>query len=134
MTSPAQKLTGMRLDGGWTVKSLIPRAATATGGYFSQGYTAESVTGEKAFLKALDFSEALTSPDPARALQALTEAYNFERDLLQKCTSNRLSRIIRVLGHGTVQVPPGGGINAVQYLILEFAGSGDIRKQQGRRR
>src|SRR5439155_2254454 len=108
------------LDGDWTVVEAIELAEDHTGGHFSQGYVVKRKDGLQAFLKALDFSKALTSEDPARALQAMTEAFNFERDILSQCRG--LDRIVRVYGEGKVTVSG----QTVQYLIFELA-KGDVR-------
>ena len=76
--TPAQQLVGKELSNGWKVESLIDRPKTATGGYFSSSYIVRSDDGEKAFLKAMDYRKALGSSDPARELQSMTAAYNFE--------------------------------------------------------
>jgi serine/threonine protein kinase len=123
----AAHLEGLTLDGGWKVVSRLPREAGATGGRFSVGYIIENDKGQKAFLKALDFSEAHKAPDPARMLQAMTEAFNFERDTLALCRGRRMHRVATALAEGSVTVP--GGDYAVQYLIFELA-TGDIRAQQ----
>jgi serine/threonine protein kinase len=83
----------------------------------------ENQDGEEAFMKALDYSGALASRDPARMLQAMTEAYNFERDVLQKCRDRRLTRVVRAIADGSVQVPTLSGTEVVQYLIFEKADS-----------
>ena len=126
MQTPAQQLVGKELPNGWKVEELIDRPATATGGHFSASYIVRSGNGEKAFLKAMDYRKALESEDPARELQTMTAAYNFERDILRKCENNRLSRIVRVLDFG--KLPPEGGdaSSVVEYLIFELA-RGDIR-------
>ena len=75
----------------------------------------------------MDYQRALASSDPAGELQAMTAAYVFERNLLQKCKERRLSRIVNVLDSGTLRSSgsdPGG---VVQYLIFEIA-NGDIRE------
>lgn len=94
--------------------------AFATGGRFSECYLVQSEDGTRAFLKALDYSAALKSPDPARVLQAMTEAYNFERDLLAKCSTRGMDRVVRGISDGSIQIDdlPSG---VVQYLILELA-------------
>ena len=124
--TPAQLLVGKELSNGWKVEKLIDRSTSATGGHFSTSYIVRSLSGDQAFLKAMDYRKALESPDPAKALQRMTEAFNFERDVLQKCMSNNLSRIVKVLDSGTV--PAGGDdpSSVVQYLIFELA-RGDIR-------
>lgn len=120
--SPAQKLDGMTLANGWTVLSQINKKPGATGGFFSVGYRVIHENGSEAFLKAIDFSGALASRDPARELQELTETFNFERDLLAKCGSKNLDRIVRALEDGSVTVD---GL-PVPYLIFELANC-DIR-------
>jgi hypothetical protein len=122
MKTPAQQLLGMTLDGGWKVVQEIPFSPGRTGGNFSHGYIVEGTGGEKAFLKALDYSRALKAPDPAKVLQALTEAYNFERRVLERCRDKRLDRVVMAIADGTVRVAG----EPVQYLVLELA-EGDAR-------
>lgn len=126
MPTPAEKLAGLTLADGWKVVSPIAKSPSSTGGHFSHCYNVEKGDGSKAFLKALDYSSALQAPDPARALQALTAAYNFERDLLAKCRARNMDRVVRAVGDGSVIV----GSDTVQYLILERA-QGDIRAHLG---
>ena len=128
--TPAQQLVGKELPNGWKVEKLIDRPETATGGHFSTSYIVRSDNGEKAFLKAMDYTKALKSSDPARALQIMTAAYNFERDILEKCKSRNLSRIVRVLDFGTLPPQDGDASNVVEYLIFELA-KHDIRSFVG---
>src|SRR6266513_2079906 len=102
MPKPAEQLLGKTLNGGWKVVQQIQRAPGATGGRFSEGYIAESPKGKRAYLKALDYSSALQSSDPARELEKLTAAYNFERDLLAKCKDKKLDRIVVSLADGSI--------------------------------
>lgn len=113
----------MTLDGGWNVLQDLPRSPASTGGNFSHGYIVEK-DRTRAFLKALDYSRALKASDPAVALQAMTEAYIFERRVLQRCRDRRLDRLVVALDDGTVRVAG----EPVQYLILELA-EGDARSQ-----
>jgi len=124
--SPAQQLSGRTLPGGWTVGQILERPPGGTGGHFSRSYLVKSSDGKVAFLKALDFTEALKkSPDPARTMQLVTTAFNYERDLLAACKQRRLSRVVTVLADGMVRVSDSlDGI--VQYLIFEQA-NGDAR-------
>ena len=124
--TPAQQLVGKHLTNGWEVLELVDKPQNSTGGHFSTSYIVRSASGEKAFLKAMDYRKALTSPDPARELQVMTEAFNFERGLLEKCISNNLSRIVKVLDSGTIAALIGDPSSVVQYLIFELA-SGDVR-------
>lgn len=126
-STPAQELVGKTLDKGWRVVERLERTARATGGHFSVSYIVEDANKKRAFLKALDFSGALLDLDPAAELQRLTASYNFERNLLEKCKSSRLSRIAGVLDSGTLRPASGNPTDVVQYLIFELAPSGDIR-------
>ena len=127
MLAPAYRLEGLQLDGEWTVGPRVDLGADATGGNFSCCYNVTRRDGAKAFLKALDFSRALAAPDPARAFEALTVAYNFERDLLTMCANRRMDRVVRAVGDGKVNVENRPEM-VVQYLIFEFADC-DLRKQ-----
>jgi serine/threonine protein kinase len=112
----------MTIADGWKIESKVSQQPGATGGRFSVGYLVSSPSGQRAFLKALDFSDALSSEDPAAELEALTSAYNFERDVLRRCRDRRMSRVIRVIADGSVRVglePP----EIVQFLIFELAPS-----------
>lgn len=120
-------LVGLTLPGGWRVLSSLPPDPRRTGGYFSEGYVVEHDSGTKGFLKALDFAGALNAPDPATELQALTEAFNFERDVMNRCRQRRLDRVVLAIADGKITVPGcdvAGGL--VQYLIFELA-DGDLR-------
>lgn len=128
MLPSAERLTGLKLEGGWNVISPAPKEKNSTGGYFSKGYFVENDDGRKAFLKALDISRALREDDPALALQSLTEAFNFERDVLIKCKDERLDHIVLAIDSGTVRFENAFDGGAVQYLIFELA-DGDVRKQ-----
>lgn len=126
---PAECLLGLDLHRGWNVDSFVHRPPTSTGGKFSVGYLVINTDGRKAYLKALDFSAAFQQPDPSRALEDLTKAYNFERDLLAQCKDKVLHRVVTPLADGTVEVPGNfGPLGNVSYLIFELA-MGDIRKE-----
>lgn len=112
-------LLGLTVGDGWKVVEQQTPKPSATGGNFSVGYIVENARGQRAFLKALDYSRALRSPDPARALQALTEAYNFERDILARCRG--MSRVVTAIADGSVIVTANGTPEVVQFLILEKA-------------
>jgi len=120
--NPSEHLVGATLDADWTVIEMIVRSPDATGGHFSTSYRARDGSGRWAFLKALDFSSALASLDPAQELMLLTSHFVFEGELLRLCTENGLDRVVRMLGSGTIV----GGTVPVPYLILELADR-DIR-------
>lgn len=128
MLPPAEMLLGKILDGGWRVVEKITKDPGATGGYFSVCYIVEDNQGRKAFLKALDYSKALREMDPAIALMNITKIFNFEREVLSKCRSERLDKVVIAITDGTWR---SGGLSdsgVVQYLIFELA-DGDLRKQ-----
>ncbi len=116
----AAKLSGYTLEGGWEVVRHIDLSST-TGGCFSEAYIVKDKRGDRAFLKALDYSRALQAHDPASELQRLTESYNFERGLLQLCRSRRFDRVVSALADGKVTVAG----EVVQYIIFELA-DGDL--------
>ena len=126
--SAAEHLEGMTLPGGWTVGKKVTYAPSS-GGMFSVPYIVADSDGKEHFLKALDFSDAFNQPDPARALQDLTSAYNHERDILEHCKQRDLSRVVVAVTHGYAQVAGFDPISGqVAYLIFELAES-DVRKQ-----
>ncbi|MGI8655578.1 MAG: protein kinase domain-containing protein [Pyrinomonadaceae bacterium] len=128
MVTPAQLLAGKTLDGGWVVGNMIIRPPDATGGHFSCSYNVQSKDGMPAFLKAMDYSAALNSPDPATELQAMTKAYNFERDIVMKCRNRHLDRVVRAITSGKFHISESGVNGPVEYLIFEQADK-DIRGQ-----
>jgi eukaryotic-like serine/threonine-protein kinase len=117
-------MKGMVLDGRWTVGDLIEPGPLGTGGHFSVTYRLSDAAGQTAFLKALNLERALRSVDPARAIEAMTKAFNFERDLLATCGERQMSKVVRALGDGAVAVNG----TYVNYLIFEEADGGDIRQ------
>ncbi|MEX0829925.1 MAG: protein kinase [Nitrospirales bacterium] len=125
-STPAHCLQGKELRDGWMVTEMITRKPTSTGGKFSVGYKVQSKVGQEAFLKALDFSAAINCPDPARELQHMTEAYNFERDVLSKCKHKKLRRVMTPILDGSIIIDGFGIYSPVYYLIFDLA-IGDIR-------
>lgn len=124
--APAGRLAGLRLDGGWTVVREIVRTHEQTGGRFSRSYEIKNDDGRNAFLKALDYSGAFATDDPPSALNSLTRAFLFERDLLQLCANRGMDRVVRAVGFGNAVVDTESLIGRVDYLIFEMASS-DLR-------
>ena len=124
-------LEGVDLGNGWTVLRHLSLPKSHTGGFFSYGYVVEHKDGREGYLKALDFFDPLYySEDPAGELLTLTESFVYERELLKRCATGRLSRVVRSLDHGTVRVDGFGEgvVSTVQYLIFELA-EGDVRSK-----
>jgi serine/threonine protein kinase len=127
--SPAEELLGLML-GEWRVIERYERDPHSTGGNFCVGYRVVHSDGRYGFCKALDYSAALSSGvDPARVLQIMTESYNFEREILQKCDEFGVSRVIRMMDNGVVNVE--GFFIPVNYMIFEYA-EFDIRRELDR--
>jgi serine/threonine protein kinase len=125
-TAPAHRLTGLTLPNGWKVVSRHPRPPGATGGKYSVCYDLER-NGQKAFLKALDLYRAADAPDLALALQGLTEAFNFEREILKTCGDRKMDRVISPIEEGEVRVDE-SPFGRVSYIIFEHADA-DVRQQ-----
>jgi serine/threonine protein kinase len=124
---PAELLEGKVLPNGWTVGKMLTRPLNATGGHFSVGYTVSHTSKPNGFLKAMDYSDALGALDPALALNALTNAYIFERDLCTRCATSSMDHVVTALDHGSCLVIAGDPLGTVQYIIFERA-EGDIRQ------
>jgi serine/threonine protein kinase len=123
----AAALVGIDLEGGWRVLNRIPKGPGDTGGHFSESYEVEHEGGAQGFLKAFDYSVALSQPNTAATLQALTAAYLFEVGILEECAQARMSRVVLALAHGEVDVPGFGVLSRVNYLIFEKA-ERDVRR------
>jgi hypothetical protein len=89
--TPAKSLEGLELPNGWVIGPLIEKAGTQTGGVFSCAYPVRKADGQSAFLKAMDYTRALRSADPAAELNTLTSAFLFEREILQECADRKIS-------------------------------------------
>ena len=119
-------LVGKTLANGWTVVSIAKRSLTATGGKFSVGYKVANSDGRLGFLKAIDLTEVLQATDTMKAMQAISEAYNFEVAICEKCCD--LKNVVSIFEHGEVSLGHGfPGIDKVFYLLFESA-EGDLRE------
>lgn len=127
--TPATSLGGLILNERWKVGEMRRPPPQATGGHFSVGYLAEDTQANghgTVFLKALDFSAANQASDPLLALNQLTEAYLFERDVLLHCKDGKHSRVAVPLDHGHVQISGFGDFSQVNFLVFPLA-KGDLR-------
>jgi serine/threonine protein kinase len=108
----------MTLPGGWHVLSPIgdPRRSHAV------RYHVEDPSGERAFLKAFDFSRAVGAADFPRAIKEIADAFLHNRNLVQ--VTGRMDKIVRGLAHGEIKLE--GSDWPVMYLIFELA-DGDVR-------
>ncbi len=126
---PAAHLLGLELVDGWRVIACYTPPPGSTGGTFSIGYIAERSVDQKAeyaFVKALDFSRWSELGIPqVDAINIMTGAYIFERDVVVECATRRMSNVVRGIGHGEIEVG-NGPIKKVSYLIFERADD-DVR-------
>src|SRR5689334_4435919 len=117
--NPAKNLqNGFLLPSGWQIIAPVPKSVAATGGFFSEGYLVENGEGKKAYLKAIDYSDAAAAPDPALSIKSITDAYVFERDLLARCRTKKLNRIVSAIDAGNIGNSPS---DLVLYLVFELA-------------
>ena len=121
--NPAKNLLGRVLVGGWKIIEVVPRNPYSSGGNFSSGYIAESKSGSRAYVKAMDLGASLGETDPARMINILTESFIFERDLLNACRSKKLNRVVTAIDNGRLGDTPN---ELVFYLVFELA-DGDVR-------
>ncbi|MCZ0937634.1 MAG: hypothetical protein OXJ55_03295 [Caldilineaceae bacterium] len=126
---PAERLAGMDLPNGWKVESAHFPEKNSTGGQFSVQYIVSSESGDKAFLKAMDFESSLASVSPTDKLYETIQNFRHERQLNQICES--MTRVVRLLDSGETHVDPADPYSAVFYLIFELADS-DIRAHVSR--
>jgi len=116
----AQELEGHNIDGWNVIKKYC--SSGSSGGHFSVGYLVKDNTGREGFLKALDYSSALLSDDVADALNRLTKAYLFERELLEKCNGKNTRYVVRIITAGQFRPDPNDKTTyPVSYIILEKA-------------
>lgn len=124
---PSDSLVGLNLENGWIVDSIVKKTPNQTGGAFSSSYIVKDANNKEAFLKAVDFSGALQTNDPMSALQELTSAFLFEKNLLYKCRDRKLNKVVLPICDGKIKVPGfHSTISEVFYIIFELANS-DIR-------
>ena len=134
-TAGAWHLLGQTVGSGWRVVAPLgwdPTTGTpsghynGTGGQFSVAYIVEK-DGKRAFLKAIDFTSAMQSPDVVGELQRIVEAHSFESRILDICQGERMDRIVVALESGQAKVGPNLQDSA-QFLIFELA-DGDVRRR-----
>ena len=116
----AENLMGKEINN-WKVKKRIDRNSDETGGMFSVGYEVIDKNNKLGFLKAFNFKEVFRheNEDMMKVLNAFSEAYNYEKEILEKCSQRRLKHIVNILDAGTIT--ENGYMIPVPYLIFEMA-------------
>ena len=117
---PLELLEGRQLIRGWSIQGRIRRSDDQTGGRFSVGYECKHDDGRKAFLKAIDLSEALQQADPIAALGFLADAVQCEVELLQ--TARRMDRVVTLLDYDFIRDLKGVPLAIpIPYIVFERA-------------
>ena len=130
---PSDQLIGSTLNGGWKVAERVERTAAATGGNFSICYHVENTDhrsqyyGQSGFMKALDYGAAFDTQNVTQSLQAMIAAYNFEKELVEVCSSRKMRNIVQGVEAGEAEVTGFRPLRSVSYIIFE-AGKHDIRE------
>lgn len=123
----AESLTGRTLKNGWKVTEKIEQKIGGSGGFFSFCYLVKK-DNEEAFLKALNFQaffQLFKGKSIVEILNEQTNAYQFEKELLERCKNNKLSKVSKIIDEGE-EFLEGFTIPNVPYLIFEMA-DGDVR-------
>lgn len=124
---PILDLEGTELRDGWKIGKLLKAGPTRSGGFFSVCYLAEADDGALGFLKAFDFRSALREPDAAQALNEMTSAFLFERNLLDYANEKKIRKVVTALFHGQIR-KDGAPNDSINYIVFELA-DGDSRDQ-----
>ena len=126
-TTPKAHLLGKTLASGWTLVERLDRSKGSTGGTFGIGYKATK-GNEIAFVKAIDFVEAMRSPNLLAEMSKLGNIANFEKDVLEYCTTKGMSKVLRYIGHEYISYNDSDDpLSRVSCLIME-AGTHDLRR------
>ena len=95
---------------------------------FSVQYLAEK-EGKEYFVKVIDIEKALKGrdlTDMTKILEQQLAAFNYEKDLLERCRDRSLSKVVRVIEASAI---PSGELTIfpIPFLVFEKA-DGDVRK------
>jgi len=125
--TPKSQLLGKILASGWTLTERLEPTQGSSGGNFGVGYKATK-GAEIAFVKAIDFVEALNAADPLQELTKLSTIANFEKDVLSYCADKGMSKVLRYIGHEYISADGSTNpLERVSCLIME-AGTEDLRR------
>jgi serine/threonine protein kinase len=124
--TPKYQLLGVTLASGWTLVEQLQQLPGLTGGNFGVGYRA-TMGDRVAFVKAVDFVAAMEALDLLTELQKLVNEAQFEREVLEYCTSKGMSKVISYFGHEYYTSAPADQLSRVSCLIME-AGDKDLRR------
>ena len=123
----ADQLVGTLLPSGWKIVERRYVEVDGTGGYRSLGFVAINANDERGFLKILDPRPNTDVEDVLTDLSIRLDTFLYEREIVQKCTERRMSRVIRGIEYGQIDIESGNS-TTIHYLLFEWADS-DIRSQ-----
>lgn len=126
-TTPKSELLGKTLASGWLLTERLEPSKGSSGGTFGVGYKATK-GNEIAFVKAIDFVDALNAADPLLELTKLSNIANFEKDVLSYCAERAMSKVLKFIGHEYLSSDGSNNpLTRVSCLIME-AGTEDLRR------
>ena len=123
----AHHLTGTTLPGGWVLIEKYEKKQGDTGGQFSVQYKAER-GGMEFFVKIIDIEKALRQADLEKWTETIKKqiaAFDYERDLLERCREHSLSKIVRVLDANMIPIQENNPY-PIPFLVFEKA-DGNVR-------
>jgi serine/threonine protein kinase len=123
---PSEQISGMKLEGGWTVGQPLIPGPKSTGGNFSTRYLVHHDNGHVGFLKAMDYQDAFMHANAPEVLVAMGKAYLFEKNICVACRDRKLRRVVHAIDSGFLMARPTDMSSRVEYLIFEKA-DGDVR-------
>lgn len=126
-STPKSQLLGKTLASGWLLTERLEPSKGSSGGTFGVGYKATK-GDDIAFVKAIDFVDALSAADPLMELTKLSNIANFEKDVLAYCAEHGMSKVLKFIGHEYVSSDgTNNPLMRVSCLVME-AGTDDLRR------
>jgi serine/threonine protein kinase len=124
--SAVHALLGKTLSTGWEVIERVKEKPGATGGHFSVCYIVRK-GGKIGFLKSLNILSFLRDDkkDLPQAMAEMLNTYNYEKEILTRCSNQNMSKVSKLLDAGVENIP-GYLVANVYYMIFE-KGDGDVR-------
>jgi eukaryotic-like serine/threonine-protein kinase len=125
---PRDQLLGRTIRDGWKIVERLDKKEGDSGGTFGTGYLAKRGEDELAFVKAIDFMSSMQDENIAATLLRVTQEFEFERQVMEFCTSRGMTKVLRFYGHDQVSADTSANpLMMVSCLIME-AGDKDLRR------
>jgi len=120
----ADELAGVTIAGRWRLEEKFHVGQQESGGNFGVGYKATDLQDNMPrFVKVVDFRSRLQHRSQLRQLLEMAE---FEVIMHKACV--RMSKVVRMVGHGDLAFQTPGNTDAYNYLCLVLErGDGDIK-------